>query len=130
MSKLITTQRLYWIATGLFVLLFGGSIILALSDLGESFREYAHLEFPAWSVYFNTVAKALGLCAILSNQSRTLKDFAFAGFLYDLLLALGGHIAQMEIKVLLPIAGLGIWGFAFYMDRIYFSSVHLKTNSI
>ncbi len=112
-----STQRLYWIAIGLFALLFGGSVILSLSDLNESYKEYRHLEFPAWSVFFNLSGKVLGLAAIFYNKSRTLKDFAFAGFLFDLLLALGGHIAQMEIKVLLAVFGLVIWAFAFVMDR-------------
>jgi hypothetical protein len=64
-----------------------------------------------------TVAKALGLMAILSNKSKTLKDFAFAGFLFDLLLALAAHLAQPEIKFLLPLTSLGIWTFAFLADR-------------
>ncbi len=113
----ITTQRLYWIATGLFTALFTGSVIFGLFDLNDSYREFQHLEFPAWSFIFLTVAKVLGLIAVLSNRSQTLKDFAFAGFLYDLLLALGAHIAQQEIKVLLPLLSLPIWAFAFIMNR-------------
>ena len=49
-----------------------------------------------------------------------LVSFAFAGFLFDLLLALFAHIAQMEIKLLLPIFGLGLWWFAFAMNRKVF----------
>jgi hypothetical protein len=113
----ITTQRLYWIATGLFTALFTGSVVFGLLDLNESYKEFQRLEFPAWSFIFLTVAKVLGLIAILSNRSQTLKDFAFAGFLYDLLLALGGHIAQREIQVLLPLLSLPIWAFAFIMNR-------------
>jgi hypothetical protein len=41
---------------------------------------------------------------------------------YDLLCTLGGHVSQQEIKVLLPIFGLGLWGFAFVMDRKFYST--------
>ncbi len=114
------TVRLYWLATGLFTLLFAGSIILGLGDLNASYEEYTHLGFPNWSVFFNSLAKFLGLIAIFWNKSRTLKDFAFAGFLFDLLLALVAHIVQMEIKWLLPVFGIALWCFAFVMNRKVF----------
>jgi hypothetical protein len=93
-----STVRLYCIATGLFTALFAGSIVLGLGDLNESYIEYTRLGFTAhWQVFFNSFGKLLGLLAIFHNRSRTLKDFAFAGFFFDLLLALFGHIAQGEI---------------------------------
>jgi hypothetical protein len=115
------TVRLYWIAIGLFTALFAGSIVLGLSDLKESYIEYTRLGFnQPWQVFFNSFGKLLGLLAIFQNRSRTLKDFAYAGFLFDLLLALFGHIFQGEIKVLLPIFGMILWSFAFIMDRKVF----------
>jgi hypothetical protein len=112
--------RLYWLAIGLFTLLFVSSVVLTFSDLEESYRVYARLGFPMWSVFFNGAGKVLGLAAILHNKSRTLKNFAFAGFLYNLLLALFAHIAQQEIDVLLAVFGLVLWVFAFVMDRKVF----------
>jgi len=118
-----STVRNYWIATGLFTLLFVGSLVLTLTDLETSYKSYIHLGFPAWSVFFNASGKILGLAAIYWNRSRTLKDFAFAGFLFDLLLALCAHIAQREADVLLAAFGLVLWGFAFYMNRKVFPTV-------
>jgi hypothetical protein len=40
-----------------------------------------------------------------------LKDFAYAGFLFDLLLALGAHISEKELYVVVPILGLIIWAY-------------------
>jgi DoxX-like family len=116
-------KTLYWTATGLFCALFIGSVIFGLSDTQASYDEYRHLQFPEWILYPLSLAKTLGVIAILSNKSQTLKDFAFAGFLYDLLLALGGHIAQQEIKVLLAVFGIVIWVFAFVMDRKYYGDI-------
>jgi DoxX-like family len=122
MTTYFTTRRLYRMATGLFLALFVGSVILSLADINESYKEFVHLEFPAWSFIALTVAKVLGLVAIVTNRSQTLKDFAFAGFLYDLLLALGGHIAHQELKALLAVFGLLVWVFAFVMDRRFFAA--------
>jgi hypothetical protein len=62
----------------------------------------------------------VGVVTILSNRSTRLKQFAFAGFLYDLLLALGAHIAVPEVKLILPLSCLGVWGFAYFMDSKVF----------
>lgn len=101
----------------LFVLLFAGSIVFSLWDIPASYAEYAHLQFPAWSVWFNLVGKAIGLVALFTTRSRSVRDFAFAGFLIDLLLALCAHIAVPEIKWMLPAACLGLWWFAYATDR-------------
>lgn len=111
------TVRLYWLSIGLFTLLFAVSIGLTLGDLPGSYASYARLGFPSWSIFFNATAKILGLVAILHNRSRTLKDFAYAGFLYDLLLAIFAHISLGESDVFLALFGLVLWIFAFTMDR-------------
>ena len=111
------TVRLYWIATGLFTLLFVASIILTFGDLETSYFQYARLGFANWVVFFNGTAKFLGLIAILYNQSRTLKEFAFAGFLFDIILAMTTHIIRQDTYLLVAIFGLVVWIFAFVMHR-------------
>jgi hypothetical protein len=123
MSEIEKNRRCYWIATGLFCALFIGSVIFGFADIQASYDEYRHLQYPEWLLYPLSLAKVLGVIAILSNKSQTLKDFAYAGFLYDLLCALGGYIAQQEIKILLPIFGIGLWIFAFVMDRKYYPRI-------
>jgi hypothetical protein len=56
-----------------------------------------------------------------SQQSvNPAKAVCIPGFLYDLLLALGAHIALPEVKLILPLSCLGIWGFAYFMDSKVF----------
>jgi hypothetical protein len=86
----------YWVPTGAFCLLFVGSVILTFSDLEESRVATEGFGFPAWAVVPQGVAKALGLVAVLVPRWHTLTGLAFAGFLYDLLLAWGAHIAQRD----------------------------------
>jgi DoxX-like family len=111
------SQRMYWAATGLFSAVFLGSALFGLLDLDASKAEWLRLEFPWWSFFFLTAGKVVGVAVIVSNRlPRVVKDFAFAGFLYDLLLAGGAHLAVPEVNVALPIIVLGIWGWAFVAD--------------
>jgi DoxX-like family len=116
-----STVRLYWIATGLFTLLYLGSLTLTFSDLEASYKSYASLGFPSmWVVFFNGLGKVLGLAAIYQNRSNTLKDFAFAGFLFNLLIATCAHISTADPGLILAIIGLVLWVFAFVMNRKVF----------
>jgi DoxX-like family len=119
MKMFISVKRKYKIAISLFCSLFIGSVIYGFVDIQESVDEYRHLEFPAWLLYPLSVAKVLGVYVILKSTSQTLKDFAYAGFPFDLLCALGGHIAQQEIKMMLPIVSIGLWIYTFMIDRKY-----------
>jgi hypothetical protein len=113
----LPATRLYWIATGLFSAVFIGSAVFGLLDLDASKIEWARLGYPWWTFFFLTAGKLVGVATIVSNKlPRVVKDFAFAGFLFDLLLALGAHLAFPEINALLPISVLAIWWFAFAMD--------------
>ena len=111
------STRTYWAATGLFCAVFIGSAVFGMLDLDASKAEWTRLGYPWWTFFFLTIGKVIGVGTILANKGpRFLKDFAFAGFLFDLLLAGGAHLAAPEIKVLLPVAGLLVWGAAFRTD--------------
>lgn len=90
-------RKTYYVAIGLFCALFIGSVLLTVIDIKGSYEEFARLNFPSWILYPLSIAKTLGVIALLKSKSRSLKDFAFAGFLYDMLLALGGHIFGWRI---------------------------------
>lgn len=89
-------RALYWVPTGAFTLLFVGSIVLTFSDLDAGRVATEEFGYPGWAVVPQGIAKALGLLAVLVPRWSTLTGLAFAGFLYDLLLAWGAHIAQRD----------------------------------
>lgn len=113
------TRVLYIIAIGLLIVLFSVSIWLSVSDPQGTIDEYHKLSFPDWLLIPQASAKLLGLIGVVQRRSRTIKDFAYAGFLYNLLLAFGAHVATRDPQVLLALLGLAIWVFAFAMDRLY-----------
>ena len=89
------TKLIYWIATGIMCGIFAFSAFnyFAQYDLISGF--FQNLGFPTWLIYPLAVAKILGIIAILSRRSTLLKEWAYAGFFFDALLAFCAHqIAQ------------------------------------
>ncbi|MEM9462934.1 MAG: DoxX family protein [Myxococcota bacterium] len=68
------------------------SVGMYLFNHDEIAKEFVTLGFPAWLVYPLAVAKLLGVLAILTRRSAFLKEWAYAGFFFDVLLACVAHV--------------------------------------
>jgi DoxX-like family len=114
-----TMKRAYWVALGLFTVMFLYSAGWSILDPEGTRVATAKLGYPAYlGVYPLSLAKLAGLAAIHSRRSRTLTHFAFAGFLFDLLLALAGHIDKGDFPYgWLAVFGLVLWIAAFVMEE-------------
>lgn len=86
-----TNKIIFWVATGLISLMMLGSAGMYFT--GGAHPEFARLGFPTWIIYPLAVAKILGIVAITTRKSAKLKEWAYAGFAFDFLLAAGAHIA-------------------------------------
>lgn len=53
---------------------------------------FTRLGYPTYIIYPLALAKILGLVAIWTKKSQTLKEWAYAGFFFDFVLASSGHI--------------------------------------
>ena len=71
------------------IFLFSAGMYLTRYEMVEGF--YEGMGFPTWIIYPSAVAKILGVIAIVSNKSRILKEWAYAGFFFDASLATAGH---------------------------------------
>ena len=49
------------------------------------------LGYPTYLIYPLAIVKILGVVAILSNKSKLLKEWAYAGFFFDVILAASAH---------------------------------------
>ena len=84
-------KTIYWISTGLMCLLFLFSASMYFFKYSEVQVAFESLGFPIWIIYPLATAKVLGVIAVLSKKSKTLKEWAYAGFFFDTLLAGGAH---------------------------------------
>ncbi len=86
-----TKKIVYWIATGLlcaFLLFSLYNYIFNFEGITEVIQSF---NFPAFLIYFLIIAKTLGLIAILSNIKGVLKEWAYAGFFFNFILAFLAH---------------------------------------
>ncbi|MBU2995789.1 DoxX family protein [Cellulophaga baltica] len=83
---------LYWVGTGLLTAIMIFSIQMYFINTESIKATFIGLGYPSYLVYPLAVAKTLGLIAILLNFSKTLKEWAYAGFFFDIVLAFIAHL--------------------------------------
>ena len=78
------TKITYWIFTILLVVLMLFSAIASLKQSPEGLAMMKHLGYPYNVLTLLSIAKILGVIAILVPGFPRLKEWAYAGFTYDL----------------------------------------------
>ncbi|MEM9990693.1 MAG: DoxX family protein [Bacteroidota bacterium] len=91
MASAKTKRIVYWVATGLLCTLMTGSAINYFLNFEAVAEEFAALGYPTHLIIPLAIAKLLGVVAILSNKSQVLKEWAYAGFFFDFVLAFLAH---------------------------------------
>jgi hypothetical protein len=94
MSVTKKQKVLYWVVTALFLLPMAGSGVpeLLFAPSGATAVTIAHLGYPLYLMKLLGLAKILGAVAIVSDRSRTLKEWAYAGYTFDLIGATASHL--------------------------------------
>jgi len=81
----------YWVATGLMCLVFAFSAGMYFVNYETIVEVFPQLGFPAWLIIPLAIAKVLGIIAILTDWSKVLAEWAYAGFFFDAVLAYAAH---------------------------------------
>lgn len=89
-------QLIYRISTGLLTALMLMSAGMYFFNHDTIAQTFTNLGYPTYIIYPLAIAKILGLVAIWTNQSRSLKEWAYAGFFFDFVLALSAHLAVQD----------------------------------
>ncbi len=114
-----TQTIIYWIATGLvcaLMLASAGVYIVNHQGVSEIFK---NLGFPTYIIYPLAFAKILGVIAITTKKSRTLKEWAYAGFFYDFVLAFMAHYNAGE-SVLVNILAFILLAISYFVGKRLF----------
>lgn len=107
----------YWIVTGLFCLLMLAAAGMEIFGFAESVKFLNSLGYPAYLAYVLPVTKTLGALAILTKYSKTLKEWAYAGFFFDFLLAASAHYFSGVPSPLGAIVALALLLTSYWLDR-------------
>ncbi len=81
------TKMIYWIFTALFLGLMLFSSIPDILCVPDAITFVTHLGYPVYFIPFIGVAKLLGVIAILIPGFPRIKEWAYAGLIFDLIAA-------------------------------------------
>lgn len=107
----------YWIATGLLCAMMLLSAALEIFTFAASQQFVVSLGFPPFIAYVLPVTKILGVIAILSKKSPTLKEWAYAGFFFDFVLAALAHYFANVPSPLPALVALILLMISYFLDR-------------
>lgn len=122
------TNILYWVFTGLF----GGFMLFsAIPDIISTEEAIAMvsdgLGYPKYILPFLGVAKALGVVTILVPGFGRLKEWAYAGFFFDLTGATYSAISaggfQLPMLFMIVPFGLGALSYFYYHKKLAFGEL-------
>lgn len=106
-----TSLIIHWIATVAFVVPLGWSAVQYLTEAPKMVETMTvHLGYPMYFLTILGVAKLLGAAALLVSRPARLKEWAYAGFTFELIGAFVSHMAVGDplSTALIPIAFLAL----------------------
>jgi len=86
----------YYIATGVLTVIMIYSVQMYLRNPEAIAGYFESVNYPGYLVYPLATAKILGLIAIWGNFSKWLKEWAYAGFFFDITLAFTAHTVAKD----------------------------------
>jgi uncharacterized membrane protein YphA (DoxX/SURF4 family) len=104
-----TTKIIYWTSTVLFAAVFALTGTLYLIHNPQMVTKLALLGYPPYMLAILGTAKVLGAIALVVPRFPRLKEWAYAGFVFDFLGAIWSHVAvqgvgRSALVVLVPLA--------------------------
>ena len=100
----------YWLSLGLFSAVYTFSAIMDLTGVGPAHATLVHLGYPAYVATILGVWKAGAVITLLSPRFARLKEWAYAGIVFDLTGGFISHVATGDAlpKPIIPIVLLAL----------------------
>jgi uncharacterized membrane protein len=111
---------IFWILTGLISALMLMSASMYLLKTDEIKLVFNGFGYPSYLVYPLAFAKILGVVAIVSRKSKTLTEWAYVGFFFDLVLAFFAHYMIEDGGHFFPLIGIVILLGSYVMSKKVF----------
>jgi hypothetical protein len=108
------TKIIYWIVTGLFAAFMLFTAIPDLINDPEAIKFMTALGYPLYFLPFIGVAKVLGAIAIVVPGFPRIKEWAYAGLVYDLIGAMFSVASTMGFAASLPLLVFIAFAFCSY----------------
>ena len=86
-----TNKIVYYVATGLLTVLMLFSVSMYLFKNADIQQVFTSFGYPTYIIYPLAIAKLLGLFAIWNPKFTVIKEWAYAGFFFNFVLAFFAH---------------------------------------
>ena len=93
MNRIKKIRIAYWIVTGLMAAFMIAGALIDISQSPDAVALIEHLGYPAYFVPFIGVMKILGVTTVLIPRFPKLKEWAYAGLVFDTFGALFSHLS-------------------------------------
>ena len=124
-----TINIFFWVFTILFAAFMTWSSIPSLVADPEAIQfEHGYLGYPVYFISFISIAKLLGIAALLIPGFPRIKEWAYAGLFFDLIGATYSILSLGKIEIgilfmLVPFA-LGILSYVFHHKKLKAASMN------
>lgn len=100
----------YWVTTGIFCAALGTGGVFNLLKPPEMIEIFANLGYPTYMMTLLGILKILGVIAVLAPGFPLLKEWAYAGFVFDMIGAAFSHAAVGDPvgETVVPIVLMGV----------------------
>src|SRR5690606_8030393 len=112
---------MYWSLTGLFSAGMLMSSMMYLTHNEALVQGFGLLGYPIYLLHLLGTAKLLGAIALLQPWRRGIKEWAYAGFTFNLIGAIWSHLAIGD-SAISPLAFLVLLAASYYLYRSQTSS--------
>ena len=114
-------NTLYWILTSIMAAFMSLGAVADVFRLPTALAWFMHLGYPAYLLPFIGFAKIIGVTVVLAPGIRRLREWAYAGLVFDLVGAFYSHISVGDpfAAWILPVIGLllVVGSYALYRRR-------------
>jgi hypothetical protein len=103
------TRILYWVSTTVFALIFTTTGALYVTHSPIMVAKLDNLGYPPYVLNMLGVAKLLGAAALITPRFLRIKEWAYAGFVFDFVGATWSHaVVQGATKAVPPLLPLAV----------------------
>ena len=111
---------IYWVSMGLISALMIMNAVMYVIQNEMVSETFVRLGYPTYIIYPLGTLKVLGIIAIWSRRSKLLKEWAYAGFFFDFVLAFTAHINAGDGGFVAPLVAIILLLVArFYDDKVF-----------
>lgn len=127
-------NTLYWILTSIMAAFMSLGATADVLRVPTALAWFIHLGYPSYLLPFIGTAKIVGVITVLVPGTRRLKEWAYAGLVFDLVGAFYSHISvgDQVAAWIFPLIGLLLvtGSYAFYRKRTGEEAAYLFASSI